>query len=246
MILPIDFRLLTSNEWSRPQNRYPINKMNPINHIIMHWIGVPRQRANQVWQFFEDRKNGNTGYGSAHFIIDLTGDIIQSIPQDEMAYHVGSKTYTEYATEYISSYPNNSTLGIEMCHTSWEGEMTDNTWKMSKLLAYLLLMEYNLDVSKIKTHHDVVGWKECPRWFVSFPEEFDRFKDEIHELFKKNIVAIPTVRFLNVRDDVMGNKLGTISKNDSVELVGYKDGWPKIKKDNLVGYCSPNYLNVIY
>ena len=24
----------------------------------------------------------------------------------------------------------------------------------------------------------IVGWKDCPRWFKTFPEEFDRFKRE--------------------------------------------------------------------
>jgi N-acetylmuramoyl-L-alanine amidase CwlA len=41
--------------------------------------------------------------------------IIFCVPELEMAYHVGAKTYQTRAVQLLSKYPNDCTIGIEMC-----------------------------------------------------------------------------------------------------------------------------------
>lgn len=240
--MEIDYKLLTENQWSRPGRKAD---MKPIKKIVLHWYGNPKTTAQQTWNFFEARKEGKMGWGSAHFLVNLDGSAIQAIPQEEMAYHVGSKTYTDFALQEISSYPNNATLGIEMAHVSWEGEFTETTWDTTKILAYLLLKEYNLNPDDITTHHDIVGWKDCPRWFVLFPEELERFRDEVQSIFQNHVIGYVEPRSLNVRDDVMGRILGTVKARDKVLIEGYKNGWYKIRKDSLVGYASSKYISIL-
>jgi N-acetylmuramoyl-L-alanine amidase len=47
--------------------------------------------------------------------------------ENEIGYHVGAQKYTDRALRELSTYPNNCTIGIELCHTNWEGEFTDKT-----------------------------------------------------------------------------------------------------------------------
>ena len=115
---------LTPNEYSRP-----CKKIKEVRGLVMHWTAAPEQTARQVRNFFESRKTGNGGYGSAHYIIDQSGEIIAAIPEDEVAYHCGTdkldpasgKLYTDYARAVFGRYatqhnsPNNCTLSIELC-----------------------------------------------------------------------------------------------------------------------------------
>ena len=81
--MTIKQQLLTPNEWSRSQRR-----IKEVLGIVMHWTANPRANAEQNRNYFETRKNGKDGYGSAHYIIGQDGTIIQCIPLEEVAYHV--------------------------------------------------------------------------------------------------------------------------------------------------------------
>ena len=76
---------LTVNEFSRPGKR-----LHAVKGIVMHWTASPEQNARDVQAYFERRKAGTLGYGSAHYIIDQKGEIVQCMPELEVAYHCGS------------------------------------------------------------------------------------------------------------------------------------------------------------
>lgn len=234
-------KLLTLNTFSRPGRSAD---MKPIKGIILHWTASPKGTPLGVYNWFEQRKNGKHSYGSAHFCVGIDGEVWQYIPQQEMAYHVGSKTYTQEALNKYGSYPNNATIGVEMCHLTWEGEYSQETWQETKMLTALLLMEYGLNISDIDTHKGIVGWKECPQWFHRFPEELDRFKQEVGEIMKSGIKGIVSAMWgLNVRDDVMGNKVGFLKNGEEVEITGIKDGWYRVKTKTLEGYASGKHID---
>jgi len=77
---------LTVNEFSRPGKR-----LREVRGLVLHWVANPGSTAKANRDFFEGRKHGKNGYGSAHYIVDMDGSIIQCIPENEMAYHCGSK-----------------------------------------------------------------------------------------------------------------------------------------------------------
>lgn len=164
-------KLLTPNKYSRPQD-----KLKGVKGIVVHWVANPQASAEANRNFFENRKYGKTGYGSAHYIIDLNGDVIRCIPENEVAYHVGSKTYTKEALSKLSTYPNNCTIGIECCHVDWNGKMTDATYNTLVELATDLLKKYKLTTNDLWLHKEVVGWKDCHKWFVDHPDEWVKFK----------------------------------------------------------------------
>ena len=185
--MTIKQHFLTPNKWSRPQQ-----SIKEVLAIVMHWTANPKANAEQNRNYFESRKNGNDGYGSAHYIIGQNGIVIQCIPTYEIAYHCGSsqkdpksgKIYTDYARKKFKHYaenwktnsPNNCTIGIELCPINQEGSFTSETIKTAIALCARLCEHFNLKADDITTHHAIVGWKDCPRLWVKQPELFDAFK----------------------------------------------------------------------
>jgi len=167
-------KLLTINPYSRPGK-----KMNKIKGIVIHWVANRNSTAIANRNFFERRKEGKLGYGSTHEIIDLNGDVLICITEDEMAYHVGSpEPYIEEALKLLSDYPNNCTYGIECTHIGYDGDMTQETYNTLVDRCVDLIIEFGLqDVEKnLWLHKEVVGWKDCHRWFVYKQGEWEKFK----------------------------------------------------------------------
>jgi N-acetylmuramoyl-L-alanine amidase len=180
-------QFLQPNEYSRPQKA-----IKEFKGIVIHWTANPNANAKQNWLFFENRKAGLGGYGSAHYIIGQDGEIIQAIPDKEIAYHVGSsekdpasgkiytdyarKKYGKYAINYKSSSPNFCTIGIELCPTDNDGNFTDATINATIELCAYLIQKHDMKTDDITTHHDIVGWKDCPRLWTKRPELLDAFK----------------------------------------------------------------------
>jgi N-acetylmuramoyl-L-alanine amidase len=185
-------KYLTINQYSRPGH-----KNGGVKAVILHWTGSPMQRAVNTWGWFETGCLKEKHYSSAHYIIDLNGEIYHAVPDNEVAYHCGSsqkdpasgKIYTDWAREKLGGFvenpavnsPNNCTIGIEMCTTDAEGSFTPETISAAVELAAKLLKDNGLAVDDIGTHNLVVGWKDCPRLWTRRPELFDAFKQAVKE-----------------------------------------------------------------
>lgn len=173
--MDVQEKLLTINNYSRPGI-----KLNSVKGVVVHWVANPKSTALQNRNFFENRKSGNSGYGSAQYIIDLNGLIIRCIPENEMSYNVGSKTYTTDALNRLGNYPNNCTIGIECTHLDWNGVMTTETYNALVELCADLCKRYRLNpLTDLWLHKEVVGWKDCHKWFVNNPNEWIAFKQKV-------------------------------------------------------------------
>ncbi len=168
---------LTVNKYSKPAT-----KLKLIKGIVVHWVGNPNTTAKQNRDYFENRKDGKNGYGSAHEIIGLNGDIVICIPDSEIAYHSGSDNYVEGIQQKLSNYPNDCTYSIETCHTDWDGKYTTETfYSLVNRLAELCRL-YKLDPSKdIYRHYDITG-KECPKYFVKYQHQWDTMLKAVRHL----------------------------------------------------------------
>jgi N-acetylmuramoyl-L-alanine amidase CwlA len=171
--------LLTPNKYSRPQR-----PLSGVKAIVLHWFMSPGQSARSVWAWWDGRRLGDRGYGSAHVIID-DADTILAVPLDEMAYHVGSQTYTDFALQYIGSYPNAHAIGVELAHADMTGRPSSTVWQKAVDVCVDLCRRFDVPVSMIVTHFDVTGMQPhwngapCHRWFVERPGELARFQAEV-------------------------------------------------------------------
>lgn len=187
--ITIEDKLLSMNEWSRGGE-----KLKGVKAIVLHWTGAPKQDAHTTWQFFENRKLGKDGYGSAHYIVGQSGEIIRCIPDDEQSYHAGStekdpvsgKIYTDESRTRFGTKPdgngycpNSWSIGIEMATVDANGEFNSETLESTERLVATLLNKYNLGIDAVTTHHNLVGWKDCPRLWVNNPEKFEEFKKNV-------------------------------------------------------------------
>ena len=176
--MKIETCFLTKNPFSRPGK-----PLQNVKGIIMHWVANPGTSAIQNRNYFESLKNqdftGHEIYASAHFIIGIKGETVQCLPPEEMAYHVGAKIYMPEAISHFGHYPNNCTIGIELCHPGADGKFTEATLESAIYIADSLCKTFVLDPEKdIWTHHQITG-KVCPKWFVDHPGDFERFKWEV-------------------------------------------------------------------
>lgn len=165
---------VTPNPYSRPKT-----KMSKVKGIVVHWVAVPYGSASGVFNFFEGRKNGKNNYGSAHETIDLDGSIWRMIPENEIAYHVGAVKYKERALKELSTYPNNCTYGIECTHIDAKGKMSDTVYNTLVERVADLCKRWSLDPLKnLYLHYDITG-KDCHKWFVDNPKEWELFKNKV-------------------------------------------------------------------
>lgn len=185
---------LTINEYSRPGRR-----LREVKAVVLHWTANPSATAKENRDFFENKKTGTGGYASAHYIIDQNGIIIAAVPENETAYHTGSsakdpasgKIYTDearrrfgfYATENNS--PNNCTIGVELCPTDNKGNFSDATIRAAVELCADICIRYGLTEKDLTTHHNVVGWKNCPKLWTDKPALFEAFKTSVADKIKR-------------------------------------------------------------
>ena len=155
----IDVQLLTINDWSRPGIA-----VSDIKKIVIHYLGNPKTTAQENRDYFESLKNLQDTYMSANYVVGTEGEIIQCVPDGEVA--------------WASNKANYYSISIENCHRDESGRFTDATyWSDVHLVAYLT-ERYDLDRDDIIRHYDVTG-KDCPKWYVDHPNEWEQFRDDV-------------------------------------------------------------------
>ncbi len=151
---------LTPNKYSRPQIA-----LKKINGIVVHYVGNANSTAVANRNYFDSQKTkGN--YVSSHYIIGLDGEIIQCIPENEIA--------------YCSNSRNSDTISIECCHPSADGKFNDKTLNSLKLLLKDLIKRYDLKEDDIIRHFDVTG-KMCPLYYVRNESEWFELRKELFQ-----------------------------------------------------------------
>lgn len=192
--------LISVNGFSRPGR--PIVD---VKAVIIHNIGMAGQTAKQVRDYWaglasQDAMDAKPDVSaSAHFIVDLDGSVLVAVPETEKAYHIGSslpdpesgKIYTDLARQIFGEYaedpdtnsPNRVALGIEMCQLDDQGTISDVVLNSAAELCADLCKAYDLDpLTRILTHHMVVGWKPCPLWMTNHPEDLTVFRFRVSDL----------------------------------------------------------------
>lgn len=137
----------------------PGTKIKP-KGLVIHWTANTNQGADA--QAHRNYFNNSGVAASTHYIVD-DKYVIQCLPENEMAYHVGAQKYSRRAVTELSSYPNDTTLGIEIC-VNKDADFKI-TMKNTILLAADICKKYGWTRNNLWRHHDITG-KDCPKFFV--------------------------------------------------------------------------------
>lgn len=159
--LSIQHQFLTVNSYSRPGK--PLKK---VNGVVVHYTANPGSSAQNNRDYFEGLRKTKATKASSHFIIGINGEIIQCIPLNEIA--------------YASNKRNSDTISIECCHPDSTGRFTNATYESLQKLVKSLMITYSLNKNDIIRHYDVTG-KECPKYFVKYPQKWEEFKDSLED-----------------------------------------------------------------
>jgi N-acetylmuramoyl-L-alanine amidase CwlA len=162
--------------------------------LVIHWTANTSPGADAVANrnYFEGHPENKV---SAHYVVD-DHQVVQCIEETKMAYHVGAKQYKPAALKQLSAYPNDCTIGIEMC-VHRDGDFA-KTYQNAVDLAASILHRYGWWTPRLWRHFDVTG-KACPKFwtddstavlygFASAAGGWQRFKADVE-------VALARLRF---------------------------------------------------
>lgn len=174
----IEKMFLTPNRYSRPQTR-----LNQVRGIVVHYVGNPGSSARANRNYFESLKDSKKAYASSHYIIGLDGEIIQCVPENEIA--------------YASNERNADTISIECCHPDKSGKFNQKTRDSLIRLCADISLRYSLNPLKdIIRHFDVTG-KKCPLYWVNDTGDFYKFKTEVKEYMETIKKLQNDIKYLN-------------------------------------------------
>ena len=66
-------------------------------------------------------------------------------------------------------------------HPDEEGAFTEATYQSLLKLVHWLQEEFHLSTDQVIRHYDVTG-KECPRYYVEHPEQWEQFKADLEQM----------------------------------------------------------------
>lgn len=164
----IDVQLLTPNEYSRPQIA-----ISEIRYIAIHYTANPGSSAQANRDYFENLAVTGETKVSSHFVVGLEGEVIQCIPSSEISYATNER--------------NVDTLSIETCHPDETGEFTQASYDSVVALTAWLCTRFGLTEENVIRHYDVTG-KECPKYYVDYPEAWTQMKADIAAKIQEDYV----------------------------------------------------------
>ena len=208
---------------------------NDIKYIVIHYTGVDGDFASNNVKYFQREPNIKA---SAHYFVG-SESIIQSVPDDFVAWHCGGKSYRHKVCR------NANSIGIEICDEVKDGvfKPKQKTVENVIMLTEHLMKKYNVPKENVIRHYDVTG-KLCPAYWVDDTRWRNEFWNKLNngsvDTFKPYLVKI-TASVLNVRKAPNTNsKIVTTVKKDGVyTIVDAVGTWGKLKSG--AGWISLNY-----
>lgn len=175
----------------------PGRKLRECLAVVMHGSDKPNMRAKTLWEHYNDPNKKVVS--SIHYIVDLNGDILRCIPEDEIAYHIWTKhnkealdidsnrKYTNWARDKLGFYahkieqtsPDFCTISIEMCETDRAGHFTEQTYWAAVWLAADVLHRNRIGADRLTTHWGITGHRRCPKLWCEEPRRFEKFQTDV-------------------------------------------------------------------
>lgn len=175
-MLPITLDLLTNNRnrpYLRNAQEYAIRQLRGIVVHGTDQIRLAEGSAQAVRQYF----NSSAMFVSAHYVADAQ-QIIQCIPDNEVAYHVGANQYRPDGERVRGSStlsPNYFLIGIEMC--TQDAADWDKIYQNTVDLAARLLRKYRFTITDLYRHYDITG-KGCPQALLP-ASDWTKFRTDV-------------------------------------------------------------------
>lgn len=130
----------------------------PVRYIVVHYTGTPGDTAANEGLYFNRNDTQKT---SAHYFVD-EHEVVQSVPDEYVAYHCGGAYY------YHPACRNSNSIGVEICTKRSAGGKyyfhPDAATRAQELIR-ALMEKYDVPQENVVRHYDVTH-KLCPMPFV--------------------------------------------------------------------------------
>lgn len=213
-----------------------------IRGIVIHYTAAADGTAKAIANGFAT----SSREASAHYTVDSTKRVIQSVLDEDVAWHCGADKYSRNCT-----LRNSDTIGIEMCCRKLSKKTlnaSDNDWYVDDetlantvLLVAHLMKRYDIPIENVVRHYDVTG-KECPAMMVgpelqkhykrSGNDVWKSFKHKCNEMYKAQTVVLrlyktgTSTAIKNIYPTDSGKSkttiTATVTKKDDEKGVKYK------------------------
>ena len=169
------------NKLLTPYNFTDKNSTGRIKYIVIHYVGA-LGGAQDNCKYYAGRYVG----ASAHYFVGFSGEIWQSVEDEDIAWHCGASSYKH------AECRNSNSIGIELCvrkkntknlgATDKDWYFEDATVEAAAELTRYLMKKYGVPASHVIRHYDVTG-KICPNPYVynTSAHTWDEFKKKISE-----------------------------------------------------------------
>jgi len=148
---------------SNPKNYGGSRSTGNIKYIVIHYTANDGDKAVNNGNYFKN----NVVKASAHYFVDDT-TIVQSVPDNYVAYSVGGSKYRNGGGRLYRVANNSNTLSIELCDTVKNGQVMASTATINRALNLVRqkMKQYGISKSNVIRHYDVNG-KPCPQYWVN-------------------------------------------------------------------------------
>lgn len=161
---------------------YNAGTADRIKYIVIHYVGA-LGGAEANCKYYASQYIG----ASAHYYVGFSGEVWQSVEDQNIAWHCGAKSYVHPECR------NQNSIGIEMCVRNSSGNLADTSrdWYFEDAtvqktieLTKELMAKYNIPADRVIRHHDVTG-KICPNPYVW------NHTQHTWDAFKADLAAVP-------------------------------------------------------
>lgn len=168
-------------------------KLSDIKFLVIHYTGNDGDSSDANGRYFQN----NIVKASAHYFVD-SDSIIQSVPDDRIAYSVGGKKYPDCSKtgggKFYGKCTNSNSISIELCDDVKNGKVYPSEKTIQNALELTRYLKKKYNIQHIIRHFDVVG-KKCPIYWtddVKWKNEFlnkvgkdDMTKEEVIQIIKE-------------------------------------------------------------
>lgn len=228
-----------------PYNFTNKDSVGRIKYIVIHYVGaLGGAKAN--CQYYASKYIG----ASAHYFVGFDGEIWQSVPDEDIAWHCGASSYKH------AECRNANSIGIELCvrnkgsqaDTSKDWYFEDATVKAAIELTKYLMQKYGVPASHVIRHYDVTG-KICPNPYVynTTKHTWDAFKKAIMSSYLEQRVAhnYKTNNIVNFVVREIINSQGCIAIKELEDKTGYTGRYLRKMVKDLLGISIKQFCEVI-
>lgn len=148
------------------ENTRPNEKIDKIFKIILHHAPIKNKSGIKNRNYINSLKNQDNIFCSYHYIIGLNGEIINIIPENELAIHTGILEFDKHS------------LGICICYNE-NNKISEKTMLSLEKLSIHLIKKYSLDATyDLIRCYDIIN-RRSPLFFVDNQYCYLDFKEKI-------------------------------------------------------------------